>query len=135
MGEPKLLDVTVERSKWYRGQGDEQSRLLVTVHDDSEQNGKMCCLGFVCLAAGLTPDDIANRPFPAEVRNQLPIVRQFPQVLEPLLYVAGDLQAANSTHCNDIGSVNDSEDMPDTEREATLTKLGKEVGINFTFVD
>jgi hypothetical protein len=43
--------LTIQRSKWYRGQGSDESYLLNCA-------GQMCCLGFDALARGLSAEDI-----------------------------------------------------------------------------
>ena len=58
----KLIEVTIQRSKWYRGPGKASRRagsscnaLLVgkDIHrnDPTRKIGTMCCLGFMCLAS------------------------------------------------------------------------------------
>ena len=43
----ELIPLKIDRRTWLRGEGASQSFLL------READGKMCCLGFACLAAGL----------------------------------------------------------------------------------
>lgn len=48
------MKVIVDRSRWLRGEGGECSSL------QRDCDGKRCCLGFACLAAGATEDQIAG---------------------------------------------------------------------------
>lgn len=59
MSDKKIL--TIERSKWLRGEGTRDSSLY------RPEDGKMCCLGFDALAHGLTLDDIAHCKMPLHV--------------------------------------------------------------------
>ena len=117
-----MLDVTVERSKWGRGSGSEGSYLLHPI------NGMMCCVGFACLAAGLSLEEITGTD---TVTNLLTTgrVNGIPEPLRKL--VAG---RTNSNIATALYQTNDAWSSEAT-REANLTTLGLEAGIKFTFVD
>jgi hypothetical protein len=56
-----VLKFTVDRKRWLRGEGERNSLLL------RESDGKMCCLGFACLAAGHTESDIRGVATPTGI--------------------------------------------------------------------
>lgn len=49
-----MIPVTIYRDRWYRGQGSGASKLL-------RYDGRMCCVGFMCLAGGATEEDILEK--------------------------------------------------------------------------
>lgn len=121
------VKVTVERSRWLRGEGSTASALL------REKDGKMCCLGFVCLALGRTEDQIRDKSSPTcgEWTGD------------------GSAMAGSGTRLivrTDSGGwvkpspieramvVNDNKDMSDSAREIALQKLLEEIGIDLEFV-
>ena len=52
-----MLQVTVKRSLWNGNQIDEKVSHSTLLNANTD---KMCCIGFACLAASLTPADIAG---------------------------------------------------------------------------
>jgi len=108
----KLVDVVVKRSKWFRGQGANESYLLGT-------DGLMCCMGFAALAQGVPKERILN-------------YQTFYQTGE-LRTPAGN--ASNNRVLNSLYVTNDSERITDEERETEITRLGLKEGYNFSFVD
>jgi hypothetical protein len=146
-----MLNVIVERSKWYRGQGSDGSALLIAYEMKGGQNvGRMCCLGFACLAAGLAVGDIAGKPCPSNVLkewrdfgNTHDLDEKLPAPLMNLVTI-DDGFIGDSDLCQRMTETNDApagdtagEDSiaDDAEREERLIELGREAGINFTFVD
>jgi hypothetical protein len=122
-----MLKVTVKRSRWYRGQGGSDSALL------REDDRKMCCLGFVCRAARLPAKDIRGRGSPAEVYTEQ---NHLPNSLLALVDTSsGVYSVVDSIDCHKMMRINDSTDFTSRKRESELKKLGKKVGIAFTFVD
>jgi hypothetical protein len=59
-----VLKFTVDRKRWLRGEGEQNSLLL------RESDNKMCCLGFACLAAGHTEDEIRNVATPTGLNRE-----------------------------------------------------------------
>ena len=112
----KLLKVTVKRSKWLRG--DENTSMLL------DRAGKMCCLGFACITAGLKKKDIVGIGTPSEIGYG-----RLPKSLAKLTTKEFD-----SKICSNLMSANDREYFEDV-READIKKLGKKAGLAFTFVD
>lgn len=124
-----MLHVEISRAKWHRGQGSLDSRLLISTNGLGNK-GKMCCLGFASLAAKLTPDQIANIPYPYYLGEALP--KSLSKLVQPT--DDGDGRY-NSPICGRIAATNDNVNLTDDQREAELTKLAAEADLAFTFVD
>lgn len=119
------LKVTVDRSRWFRGQGGEKSRLLMA-------SGKMCCLGFACIAAGHTSDEIMEVATPNGLeRELLPGVEQYRKALSGDM---GIVEAIDNPIHRAI-NVNDDVRIIDQERESQLQEILAQVGIDMEFVD
>lgn len=109
--------LTIDRSKWRRGEiGEGWTGLL-------NRQGFMCCLGFDAPACGLTPDQICDRSYPADVERirqrsipnhwlttRLNRLGQHPQVVRAAM------------------DLNDSPLISEAEREARLIPILKELG-------
>lgn len=132
------MNVTVKRSQWFRGHGWDTaiSRLLITdktsdkavnyvAYPKAADIGKMCCLGFTALAFGYSKEDIANVETPLGLVNS---IERMPGLIDPN-------DCRHSHTCMDMMAANDSDRIDDARREYKLIRLGKQVGINFTFVD
>lgn len=148
-----MLEVTVRRSEWLRGKDSVSHDATETqpAYGGSflyrEDDGKKCCLGFACLAAGLSIQQIKGVPTPGSVARKLQ--DKFPKELSGLVeYNDGTrhlYSLIDSGICTALMSDNDrmwhsafgdaDSEYTDAEREAYLTKMGLEVGIKFTFID
>jgi hypothetical protein len=106
-----MIKVTVDRAKWYRGEGPDLSRLL-------RGDGKMCCIGFLGKAMGI-PDD-AMIGVETLYGTTIPEACAFSDQYRDALIDAYD--------------VNDKKGMKAAEREQKLKRLGKKMGVAFTFV-
>ena len=120
--ENKPLKVIVDRTKWLRGEGDIHSKLLTI-------DNKMCCLGFAAISAGISRDMITGRTSPAVVAKFFS--KEFP--LKMLVYDTPI--PSNNPICKALMCANDNENILDEEREKEIIKLGKEVGIEFEFIN
>lgn len=116
MSEKNLIDVVVKRSQWLRGEGPSHSYLR------RDTDGKMCCLGFACLAIGATPDDITSL--------------RYPETVEGIQWPEQNMRDEDSTSSAMV-RVNDSAraDVTEAVRERMIAELGADLGFNFTFVD
>jgi len=123
----ELLPVTVKRSQWYRGQGGIGSSLRRT-------DGTMCCLGFACLAAGHTPEQIELKSYPYMLGERLAPAMRATAEHDGNNTVWGKYWG-NSELGTQMGNTNDDEALFDREREAKLIELGRAAGIAFTFED
>lgn len=55
------MKVVIDRKRWLRGEGSSTSKLL------RSSDGKMCCLGFVCIQAGASETDIMDISSPISI--------------------------------------------------------------------
>lgn len=125
----------VDRKKWLRGEGDENSCLLT-------RGNRMCCLGFYAEACGLDRKVIRNIATPS---NAVKVTKGEPTAVDreyrevsrksdvvwktKLVNISGD----DSITCGRMMSVNDDEDITDEVRETKLTALFKALGIKVKF--
>lgn len=127
------MQLVIEREKWLRGEGPEGSRLLRPI------DGKMCCLGFLCLAKGKTPDEIRDKYSPGKAGFTH---EELPDLIKELSTYGDKL---HTELCFDMMRVNDSimfgryVDAPqgyitESERESELTKLFAKMGVELEFV-
>jgi len=112
----KVKEFTVDRATWLRGEGSAQSSLL------REQDGKMCCLGFLCLAQGVQRRCLLNLPVPdmlsAASQKHLPAF-----LVKPKDATMGDIMPTN-----------DNRSQTDKKRERHLKRLFKRQGVAIKFV-
>ena len=123
--EKQMIKVTVKRSEWLRGEGAEASRLL-------RGDGKMCCLGFVCLALGATKEQILNKDSPLQLQKNT-------------RFRVTNLLERRELHCElhwvhhdavcDAMELNDYEHTSDACKEGQLIPILAKVGIELEFVD
>jgi hypothetical protein len=106
-----MVQVTVDRENWLRGEGDCRSYLL------REEDQKMCCIGFLAKVLGADEGHILQ----ASTLSQVSVneAREFVWKHESIL--------------GDAYQVNDQEGLDDAKREAKLIELGKKMDVEFTF--
>lgn len=117
-----MLNVTIDRNLWLRGEGDRGSCLLAP-------DGRMCCLGFACLAAGETKEAIHGLPDLETLAGCLDDISPALHLLvrdEPAALVNSELGI-------DLMKTNDDPSLSPAARESEIVRLGLEAGINFTF--
>lgn len=141
------MRVEISRAKWGRGQpiGSALKR-----GDD----GKMCCLGFVCVAAGVPEEKLVNVGYPGNLfmpriikatgmvsgGNTMagPMYGEpVPEALQPL--IGGRFDNPGSSGSDErvlkMARVNDGTEFSESEREDRLTEMAKGFGLEFVFVD
>jgi len=115
--------LTIDRSKWYRGDGHKYSRLLIAdvTGAPADALGKMCCLGFACLQlGGKTKEDIADLSRPEGLENT------------PMSTLDSD--CLPTTNLNEIVDVNDDPTYTEEAREAALIELFAKENIAVKFL-
>ena len=126
-----MLDVVIDRNEWGYGRGHGMGSLW-------DIDNTKCCLGFACIAAGLTgkvifqggtPDELYNF-LDEEQREKLAGLIDIQYVEDEDMYLHSD-----SDICEKLMSENDDEGIPKDKREENIIKLGKKAGINFSFVN
>jgi hypothetical protein len=128
--EMKVTEFTVKRSEWLRGEGPSPSFLL------RNRDKKMCCLGFFCLAAGCSLNDLANTQVPSELEGECKanIAEQLLlQGLDLHLPVVNDLMTANDRSTEIHGL--DIDIHSEEEREQVIAKLFAQMEVKVNFVD
>lgn len=115
-----MIDVVIDRSRWLRGEGSNQSYLL------RKDDQKMCCVGFLCQALGYEPGEIEGL---VEMR-ELDCSDQ--DKLQDSLYCLG-IGSYGDSILGSLYVVNDQHDLPNREQE--IISLGQQLNVNFTFVN
>lgn len=120
-----MLEVTVKRSEWGRGDNWQFGcdSALCRPYDNSrtkEQGVQRCCLGFMCNVMGLTDEEITGHTFP--------------HLLSPEKRKKITIKIGSDEYWK-VGDINDETGIYDTEREAEIIKWGRQNSIDFTFVD
>lgn len=119
---------TIDRSKWICGgikytDGGE-SKLL-------NSEGRMCCLGQICIQAGIKLLDITGKFAPANVLS----ARENPK-LDWLVHEVDPCER-HDVYSSDIARsmmhTNDDCFLDETTREAVLVNLAREAGVELTF--
>jgi len=118
------MKLTIERSKWFRGHGPDHSKLL-------RADGKMCCLGFYCLALGMTQTHILDVADPNDAMKNL---RLWPRGAWLITKEDGDFRT-NSSDCHDLMHMNDKFDINQADREIEITKMFAKHKVQVEFVD
>ncbi len=111
-----LTKFIIDRTKWHRGKGTQNSRLL------SPSSGKMCCLGFLCKAYGVTDEQMFDIAVPYKLSDTAR--QKLPKWLQD-----------HNTPADLLIGVNDKCDIVGAEKEKQLTRLFALKGIEVTFVD
>ena len=113
-----MLNVVIDRQRWLRGEGNDSSYLL------RRSDARMCCMGFACLADGATEDMITGQ---TTVHN---------------LIRANEANEWRPTFKHGIANnlfslyaTNDQQDLDAGERESRIIAYGREVDIEFSFVN
>jgi hypothetical protein len=120
-----MRTLTIDRTKWIRGEGHDRSALL------RPDNRKMCCLGFDAISRGYTEEEILDIKTP----HRLPLAElKFPE----FCYYRGLGYAYHLTRTDlldKIMMVNDEQEREEVGRETLLTDLFKEAGIQLEFIN
>jgi hypothetical protein len=130
------MKLTIQRSKWYRGQDSTESRLL-------RPDGRMCCLGFYAKALGATDDQIESLHTPAMCLsnpNILPNPFTWGNGGEWLLFLPPNAPKTirnhqNSKTCSALMNLNDDREINDETREKEVKEIFAKNGVEVEFVD
>lgn len=118
------MKVIIDRTKWIRG-NPAKSALLV--------DGKMCCLGFHALACGYTNEQMEGVRTPMSLMSQSH-VNNYPVNMAHIMPM-GELEKGNTVwqlmHINDDPDI----DVTDAMREQEIIELGKQIDIEFEFIN
>lgn len=129
------MKLTIDRSTWLRGEGPNASRLL------READGKMCCVGFLGLACGLTKEQLLEKTTVAQLVKTAAYKPspEHPVSLDDMYrphfdFVRGLTVAANSDVANDLYNANDETLISEATRETSLAVLFAKIGVEVEFV-
>src|SRR5579863_7633544 len=103
----------VDRQKWYRGHGQDTSRLLLP-------DGQRCCIGFVGQQSGISDADLINMPSIASTS----VAEKFPAWM----------QTPNAQDIHRAYNINDSRRLTYVERELQLKALFSKHGDEIEFI-
>ena len=123
------MKLTIDRERWLRGEGSTNSKLLRL------SDGKMCCLGFYCIALGLSQEQIREVNSPIGVADKLlakGIWMVAPVSSEEL---SGGVRRDVDIGAGNLMEINDSViEMPD-KREKLIAEEFVKHGVNVEFVN
>lgn len=118
---------TIVRKDWIRGGKDDKGSYLLR-----EIDRKRCCLGFYLQACGALDTEMENEASPIHVYR----IRRDDVVPDWLLgesQIEQDVKT-NSVDCLYLMEINDAPDIDEPDREARVTKIFKDQGVEVTFV-
>lgn len=114
----QLRKFVVDRKKWLRGEGADDSGLLV--------RGRMCCLGFVCQQCGIEDWRLIENSMPSPRWDGLP---------DWLTPSAHDFEGAWDSVLGCLARTNDARDLSGPKRELELQRLAALAGFEFEFIN
>lgn len=116
------MNLIIDRSKWLRGEGVIPSKLVRTM------DGKMCCLGFMGLACGVTREEMFNLSSPHQL-----------SVSKALLFEGVVVNYEGNYLITLIGrglfAANDSRIISEQERELQITRFFSSIGVEVSFIN
>lgn len=122
--------LVIDRSKWYRGRGSAESRLVRT------GDYLMCCLGFCLLQRGFSQGELLDIGSPNEVgsidRDESGAIDRAKGLIERFDDTL-DTYETHTTEC--LINVNDNEDIDEETREAQITDLFAGIGVDVRFIN
>jgi len=117
-----MTQTIIERSKWYRGKGGAESRLL-------REDGTMCCLGFDCIRRGIPEGELFIAPSPKSLLRSV-----YDPALEGLVKPAPSGLPMSTDVVVEIIGINDMTLISEETREARLKELFEKLDTEIIFV-
>jgi hypothetical protein len=124
--ETHMDKLVIDRTLWLRGEGSGDSYLR------RERDGKQCCLGFYCLAQGLSEETITGRSTLAWIPGFTWEDAEHAD-LTPLVDMGVELD--DSDLCNELTCANDTKKLTDAEREAAIIAGFSRMGVVVEFIN
>lgn len=127
----ELIELRIDRKKWVRG-GNGETQLL-------NREGRMCCIGFLCRAVGLSKDEIERYPVVGDLIRSRPQETDSQRNARIQSYqAAGILKAGKAPRdpawINRCYDLNDDGSIVDEERERKLIKtFADKAGVTLKF--
>jgi hypothetical protein len=119
------MELVIDRQRWLRGEGAKHSRLL------REQDRRMCCLGFLSIACGLSEDSIEGTSTVEELADN---GLELPSVLEQLVDEQGERRMSTRL-AGRLMAENDDPRKDEAYRERTIAELMERIGVEVTFIN
>lgn len=119
-----MLEVTIARSNWNRAIPKVEYREHFGPTALLNEEGNMCCLGFVCKAMGISDEQMADRAYPQSTGLEIPQLTQFYDESYP----------RDSALSCAAAAINDNPAIPPKEKEKQLKNLFLEKNIKLKFV-
>lgn len=115
----QIKELKINYRKWLHGERRDGVSCLLNEH------GKMCCLGFECIARGLDKEAILHRWSPESVvqANMISNINHMTH------------KGINTDLVNKAIDINDAEDINDKTRIQKLKKLFRKRGIKLSFTN
>jgi len=115
-----MKKLVIDRKRWNRGRGG--SSLL-------NNQGKMCCLGFLAKSFGHSEEDILNVTIPSGIENAN--LNKWHGLLQKS---SVESQNCVTNTCNHLMEINDNFRMTSSYRENRLKELFKKCNIDVEFI-
>lgn len=119
-----MKHVEIRRKRWLRGEGSRNSFLY------RHKDRKMCCLGFYLRSCGLPVKDLTGRKSPFDLPG-VPDEAKWLNLANLLPDGAKWRKTFNVV--NKLMRINDTDDLPEKQREKQISKLFREQGVKVVF--
>jgi hypothetical protein len=125
---------TIDRTRWYRGQGPDESALR------RKQDGCMCCLGLYLEACGVDPEGLTEKKYPSGVTALIPEEAQWllakgARPAKVAALKADDPGLADYSATTLLATTNDDRKLSERVRENEVCALFAANGIEVSFTD
>lgn len=117
------MKFTIDRSKWLRGEGDKESRLLRL------KDRKMCCVGMYLNQCGATKKALLG------LRDAEGLREHVGELPSGSIWLIHNHNRGNSNLAAELYAANDADNLTEEEREAEVAKYFKAAGVEVEFVN
>jgi hypothetical protein len=114
----KIKSLIINRDRWVRGGGTKPEFGTTELLNNK---GRMCCLGFFCVATGVSSNALSGKESPCDLKTHIPMLTD-PITLENTQF------AIQAIEVNDAA-------IDEPEREREIVKLFKSHGVKLQFKD
>lgn len=127
------MELIIKRNKWVNGSNGSDILKPLTKFgyiNLLNDQGKMCCLGFLARVCGLKPKDIKAIPGPEGLSDKA--IKKIQGTPFSKLFTKAGIQ---SPICNSLINANDNDKFKPETREKRIKERMKKIGVKVTFVD
>lgn len=129
------MELVIKRSKWYRGNTAQNSKLIFAADPENKEeqkfNGHKCCLGFYGKNCGLGWAEMANVATPTALAR----LEVLPSSMWWLVEKESDGRYKASQDGSNLMQINDSGEVSDTFRERKITEIFARHDVQVRFED